>query len=239
MPQGMFTGGGGSFYRPTINPGEWGQAQYDVSGIESGVNQLQRTPALSIQSYNPFQFNTNPYGRSSNRMIGNVYNQAYNVGAKPIISQGREQMRQLGQGFGAGSIGSAANKTLQLRSAQNTGNQLQNLGGSIGSELAGRRLTQDETARAQTYAAAQQNQLNQSNANFQAAGFNADAAERMSKDSLNRAQMMMQYGFQLPQLQAELNKLGIQPWQQMLGSVQQGAYNTIQPGTSFQGGGKK
>lgn len=235
---GMFGGGGGSSFKPTINPGEWGGAQYDFSGINAGANKLMGTPDLNIEKYNPYQFSPVNYGRSSRGMFNDVYNQAYNTGAKPIMAQGAEAMRGLSQGFGANTIGGAASKTLKMRGAQNTGNALQNLSGSISSDLAGRRLSQDETQRAAMFNAANERQKNQASENFGAAGFNAGAAEKMSQDAISRATTMLGAGTQLPQLQMALNQAGMSPFMDFMKQAKDMANNTIQPGTGFKGGGK-
>ena len=236
---GMFGGTGGSTYSPTLNPGQWGQAQYDFSGIQQGARRLNDLPSLRIGNYNPFQFHTGEYGTTDPQMMGDIYSQAYNLGAKPIMAQGAEAMRQSAQGFGAGGIGNAAQRTQQLRQSQATGSQLQNLGGTIGNNLANQRLQELQTARSAMFNANQANQMNQSNANFQAAGFNADAARSMSQDAVNRATAMMGYGFQLPQLQLSLNQAGMSPYMGLMDQAQKMALGTVQPGTNLQSSGKK
>lgn len=155
-----------------------------------------------------------PYGMTDPSHFQNIYNQAFQAGASPIRSQGREAMRQTSQGFEGGHLGGAANAALAMNQAQNTGSQLQDLGNNLGSQMAQARLGEEQTARQQDYSdqqnvrnmqyqQEQERQKMQSGEDFQAAGFGNQNSQYMAQDALNRANTMFGWGNQYNQFQGQ------------------------------------
>jgi hypothetical protein len=244
---GMF--GSYAGFKPSTNPIDFAQSSYDMSGIQQGSQMLGEN-RINIAQHNPYQYsqpmfdNIGGYGRSSPGEIQGVYDQAMRTGLKPVMSQSKERMRQMGQGFGGGGVSSGARGQLALRNSQQTGADVQNLSGQISSQLADRSLGQAEKERDADYQtrntifnATRDQQKNQASENFQSAGFNADAATRMASDATTRAQSMLQYGMQLPQLQMALNKEGMAPFGQMMDYLMKGSMTEVNPGEQY-GGGK-
>lgn len=228
-PMGMF--GTSATYTPKTSA--QGPSSYDTSGIQAGANMLRNSPTYNPKAFNPYQFqmpnakSMNPYGTTSAQDMGNIYNQAMSVATKPVMAQGQEAMRQLSQGFEGGRLGGAANAELGMKQAQATGSQLQDTSKEIGSQLAQSRLGEMQTARQNDYQeqqnlrnmqfqAAQDQQKNQAAENYQAAGFGDEQSKYMAQDALTRAQTMMGYGFQYPQMQAQLNNQQEQQYQNFM-----------------------
>jgi len=230
-PGGMF--GNSAGYAPSLNPADFASRTYDFSGIKKGAESLMNAPALNLQSYNPYQFTG--YGQSSPEEINNVYRQAMSTATKPIQAQAAARMNGVSQGFGGNRFaGGAAQRTQALRNSMQTGSDITNVSGQIGSQLADRSLTQAETARANNFA----NQGRQAAENFQAAGYNSGIAKTMSDDVLSRANQFTQIGFQLPQLQMSMNQAGMQPYNDMYNQMMKMAGGTVPIGTNLQQGGK-
>lgn len=231
-PRGMF--GNSAAYAPSLNPADFASRTYDYSGIKKGAEELSRINPLNITTYNPYNFTE--YGQSSPSEISNVYNQAYTAGAKPIQSQANARMQGLSQGFGANRFqGGQAQRTQGMRNSMQAGSDLTNLSSQISSQLADRSLTQSETARQNNFA----NQGRQAAENFQSAGYNANAAKTMSDQAMQKAGQLLNYGFQLPQLQMSMNQAGMQPYNTLYDQTMKMAGTTVPPGTNVQSVGGK
>lgn len=211
------------FFTPN-NPFQGAQS-YDTSLLQRGVGAVENASrGISVPQFNPMQYtapnvsavgsrniiggpsvtgrmqSAGPYGTSTPGEVSSAYMTGFGAAASPIMSQGKERMRGLvGQGFGRTSGGAA--KQLALRSAQQTGSDLQDLGSNIGGQISQRMLGQQETARGQDYNERQninqdyQRQLRERDTGAyaertQAAGENRD-------DEISRRNM---------QYQAELNR---------------------------------
>lgn len=231
--QGMF--GNQAGYKATTNPFQFANQTYDLSGVQAGANKLKENQYQGQQYNAPklqnFQLgNPGAYGTSSPQQMHDLYANMFNVGSKPVMAQGAEANRQVGQGFGGGGIGSAARQKLVERNAQNTGGNLADMGKSFGSQLGQAQLGEQQLARSQDYATKYDqlktnfnqnvsNQLNQTGLDFQGAQFGDQQSRYKSEDTMNRAMAMMNTGMQLPQLQAGLNQAGMFPYYQYLQGV--------------------
>lgn len=209
---GGISGGNATFWTPPSGfEGATKPNQYDIGYISEGMGKLKDS-AYNPTTYTPYQFkNVGPYGsdkygKTSDKDISSMYQQAMNVATRPVIAQGQERMRQALQGWGANQMSSAAGKELAMKNAQATGSQVADIGAKIGSDISGRMLTQDETARGKEFdsrATARQADYNQRTQlqrdqaaeNFRAAGFSEDQAKAMADDVYKRAGAMIGGGF--------------------------------------------
>lgn len=192
---GMF-GGGSSFWTPPSGfVGATQPNKYDIGYVSSGMGMLKDSAYKPSAPYNPYQFSGQKYGKTSGKDIADTYGQAMNVASRPVIAQGKERMRQATQGWGANQMSSAAGKELAMKNAQATGSQLADIGMKIGSDISGRMLTQDETAREREFSQAQQIQRDQAAENYRAAGFSEDQAKALADDVYKRAGAMIGGGF--------------------------------------------
>jgi len=169
--------------------------QYDISYISQGFEGLKDPAYKPGAQYDPYQFTTGKYGKTSAQDLGNVYQQAMGAATRPVRAAGEERMRQATQGWGGGQMSGAAGKELAMKSAAQTGAQVADIGSKVGSDMAGRMLTQDETARQAEFNAQQNMQRDQAAENFKAAGFTDEQAQRMADDILKRMGAMIEGGF--------------------------------------------
>lgn len=193
---GGLSGGNASFWTPPSGfEGATQPNKYDIGYINEGMGMLKDSAYRPSGKYNPYKFSGQKYGKTSDANISNMYQQAMNVATRPVMAQGQERMRQASQGWGANQMSSAAGKELAMKNAQATGAQVADIGAKIGSDISGRMLTQDETAREREFNQASQIQRDQAAENFKAAGFSEDQAKAMADDVYKRAGAMIGGGF--------------------------------------------
>lgn len=181
MPAGMFQDP--SNFRPNVR----GPQPYDISGLYRGMQELEDSPRYQPKAHSAFQF------QLPEKSFQNAYSQAFNTATRPVMAQGKERFRQLGQGFEGGRLGGAAQAELALKNAMQTGSDLQDIGKGIGSSMAAARLNLEN-----------QMQRDQADENFRSAGFSDSQARYMGEDALNRARMFADIGATLPRIQGEL-----------------------------------
>lgn len=203
MPSANPSYSGGMFQDPTnFMPNVRGPQPYDISGIYKGMDVLNRSPGYQKNSYSPYQF------KMPEESFKNAYTQAMNVATRPVMAQGKERMRQLGQGFEGGRLGGAAGAELALKSAMQTGSDLQDTSKGIGSSMAAARLNLENTM-----------QRDQADENFRSAGFSDSQSRYMSEDAINRARMFADIGATLPRVQGELTDLESRRYGDILGKL--------------------
>jgi len=244
VPGGMFGSGPTlnrqTWYSPTTNLGEWGSRKYDLSGITQAADMMKNQAPLSIPKYNPYQFSTpsyqdiGEYGLTSDEDYNNMFRSGLQAAGGALRKQGSEIMRGFGQGFGGGRLTGGAAKELLMKNLMGQGSGLQDIASGLSRDIMGSKIGERQTARAsewqqkadiarQLFSAEQQRQLNQSSADYNAAGFNADQARYMSTDQMDRARNLMSYGFQLPQLQQALNINALSPFTSLMGNMYSGS----------------
>lgn len=196
-------------WTPT-NPFQGPQA-FDTSVLQYGLGQMRDLPQYAPTRSPSFTFNNpaygsvasrgivggpsvtgrrasaGPYGTSSAGDVRNAYMTGFGAASSPIMSQGAERMRMLGQGFGGENMSGGARRALVLKNAQKTGEDLANLSGNLGSGIAQRMLGQQETARQADYGERQnieqdyQNQLRERDT-----GAYAERTQRETEDRATR-----------------------------------------------------
>lgn len=225
--------GGRKMFQDPSNwtPNVHGQQPYDLSGSYAGLNMLKNAPGYQKTNFSPYQFgqvsNVGKPKATDEGMYQNVFNQALNTASKPILAQGQESMRQLGQGFEGGRLGGAANAELALKNSQNTGANIQNTATGIGSTIAQQRLGEQQNINQQEFLENQrqrdltmQQQQNQANENFRGAGFSDSQSQFMSNDLLSRAIALMSGGNSIASLQGQLTGMDRSSYNNLIGGLQ-------------------
>lgn len=152
-----------------------GPQQYDISGIQAGVNAVQNASPYNPAASRSFTFSNpnvgsvqsrnivggpsvtgrmqspGPYGVASRGDVLNAYQSGFGAAAAPIRSQGRERMRQLAQGFEGGRMTGNANRAFALQNAQKTGEDLRDVARNMGYGIQQEMFNQGNMARARDY----------------------------------------------------------------------------------------
>lgn len=209
-------------YRGAANLDESGVTAptYDISALKQGKDYLNKTN-YNPSGYNPYQFSTpsfgsiGNYGKTSPEELKKMYEASLSTATRPLLSQSAERMRSLSQGFEGGRMQGSAARELAMKNAMKTGSDIADIGSSIGSTMAERQLTQDETARQKewedkntirntVFQAEQAKQTAQAAENFKAAGFSDTQAQTLAVMNMEKAKTMFDLGLKIPQLQSGL-----------------------------------
>ena len=231
---GMFTP---TKNRPSTYRAPTGPLTVDVTGIAKGAKELEGAARYDPKAYKPFQFaapgaqDVGPYGTTSPEMMQDVYGRAMGTATAPVRAQGRERMRMASQGFGgAGFMGSPGQRAMALQSAQRTGEDVRDIGRTVGATMAGAEMGELREARGKEFEEAQrirdmqfradvEVQTTQAAENFRAAGFSDQQSKTLADDAMRRATSFMQYGFMVPQMQAYLGRQQQQGYQDVLSRI--------------------
>ena len=219
--EGMFnqTGGSNFYQAPSymdVGTDPMGP-KYDISNINAGLGMMKGNNYKTKQ-YNPYQFSTpglntlGSYGKTSDADMSNVYGKSLSMATRPLRAQGEERMRGMSQGFEGGRFGGAANREMAMKSSMQTGSDISDVAGGIGTAMSERMLGQDETAREKEwsdkgsvrdslFAAEQNKQISQASENLKAAGFNDEQARYLAEFITSKAGMFINTGKDLAGMQ--------------------------------------
>lgn len=214
---GMFQSGGPQTFTPT--PPMFGPQAFDVSGISRGMEEFEKAPRYKPQGFQPFQYSVPQYGQTSPQEMQNIYEQGFGVAARPVMAQSKERMRQMSQGFEGGRFTGAAQREAAMREGQEAGAGIQDIAAGLGSQLSHARLGEMQEARRAQFGAELDRQRQQAEEQYRAAGFTDEQARYLAQEGLQRAQSMMGWGFQLPQLQNQLSQSQLQGFSNILGQL--------------------
>lgn len=150
-------GGGSSMASYYGDPAMFGSPIYDISGINKGAQALSKGFQYNPQSFTGFNYSTPGFSQvaprslvggqrpTDKKTLADTYDLAMGSELSPIMAQAGERMRGVTQGFEGGRLTGPAMQEMILKNAQKTGSDVQDVSRGIGSQLAGRHLSQLET----------------------------------------------------------------------------------------------
>lgn len=232
----------GNTYSPYAGYG--GVSTYSMPNLDQMMGGLQNAPSYSYNQYKtPYQQSVGSlgshvnqtsaamgnYGLTNPAKMNQMYQDSFNLGARPIKANAAETMRNMSQGWGGNRFGqSAAFKGLQRRTAMDTGEQLNNLGQTLGTDLNKLKLGEEQEARSKEWdaksQAAQQwmegmlkDKYQNAMMDYQGAQFGDEQSRYYSTQAFDRAKAMFDYGKWFPEFQLQAEQLGNQSYNQAMG----------------------